>query len=342
MRAVVVDEHGGLDRLQLVDRDRPEPAADEVLVRMKAVGLNHLDLWVRKGVPGHTFPLPLTLGSDGAGIVEAKGAAVRHVAVGDEVIVLPGVSCGACAQCLSGQDQLCRRYGILGETRDGTAAELACVPGVNVAPKPANVSFEEAGCFALVFLTANHMLARRAELRAGETVLVHAAGSGVGSAGVQIAKLLGARVIALAGGPEKAKRAAELRADQVIDHLATPFLKEVKSITGKRGVDVVMEHVGAATFNDSVDCLARGGRLVTCGATTGSEVTTHLAKLFFKSLSFLGSTMGSKGDLLGLIDLLGQGRLRAVVDRVLPLEEVREAHRLLEAREVFGKVVLTP
>jgi NADPH:quinone reductase-like Zn-dependent oxidoreductase len=342
MRAVVIETHGGPESLQLTKFEPPEIGPDQALVRVKAIGLNHLDVWVRKGVPGHVFPLPLIPGSDGAGVVQQVGKLVKNVAVGDEVIVLPGVSCGHCVQCLSGEDMLCRHYGILGESRDGTCAELIAVPSVNLALKPSNFGFVEAGCFALTFQTAHHMLRRRAQLQTGETVLIHAAGSGVGSAGLQIAKLCGARVIALAGGEAKCQRAKDLGADHVIDTKAGPFVPKVKELTSKRGVDVVFEHVGATTFNDSIACLTKGGRLVTCGATTGAKVEIHLAQLFFKSLSYLGSTMGSKGDLHRLIQWAGEGRLRPIVAQVLPLQDIGEAHRLLEAREVFGKVVLEP
>ena len=342
MRAVRVREHGGVDRLELTELPRPRPGANEVLVEIRAMALNHMDVWVRRGVPGHTFPLPLTLGCDGAGVVAEVGSAVRHVRPGDEVMVLPGTSCGVCEACLLGRDPLCREYGILGETRDGTCAECVVVPAANVQRKPQSVPFTTAAAFALTFQTAWHMLANRAELRAGETVLVQAAGSGVGSAGVQIGKLLGARVVALVGGPDKVAAAQALGADVVLDHTAQPFAKAVKELTHGRGVDVVFEHVGAATFNDSVKCLTRGGRLVICGATSGAQVTIHLNQLFYKSLSFLGSTMGSKGDLVRLIDWLGQGRLKPVVGQVLRLDQVRDAHQLLEERKVFGKVVLVP
>lgn len=341
MRCVVVREHGGPERLRLEERPVPEPGPGQVRIAVAAVGLNHLDLWVRRGVPGHTFPLPLVLGSDGSGVIDALGPGVTGCRPGDEVVVLPGLSCGACEACQSGADQLCRDYHILGESCDGLAADFACVPVANVAPKPANLSLPEAASVALVFQTAWNMLARRAELRAGETVLVHAGLSGVGSAAVQIARLLGATVIATAGGADKCARVAALGAEHVIDHQRQDFVAEVRRLTGKAGVQVVFEHVGEATFAGSLKCLARGGRLVTCGATTGGDVQLPLRLLFFKNLSVLGSTMGSKGDLRALLRLFASGRLRPVLDRTLPLTEVAEAHRLLEARQALGKVVLT-
>jgi len=341
MRCVVVREHGGLDRLQLEERAIPEPAAGEVRVRVRAIGLNHLDTWVRRGVPGHKFPLPLIPSSDASGVVDAVGPAVAGVAEGDEVVVLPGVSCGACQACQSGVDQLCARYDILGESCDGTSAEYICLPVANVAPKPSKLSFEEAASISLVFQTAWNMLVRRAELRAGETVLVHAGLSGVGSAAIQIARALGAQVLATAGGAEKCAKVEALGAHHVIDYQANEFATEVRKIVGKSGVQVVFEHVGEATFGGSLKCLSRGGRVVTCGATTGGNVQLSLHAVFFKSLSILGSTMGSKGDLRQILTMFEQGQFRAVLDRALPMAEVGVAHRLLEAREAMGKIVLT-
>jgi NADPH:quinone reductase-like Zn-dependent oxidoreductase len=341
MRCVVVREHGGIDRLLLEQRPVPEPGPGQVRVHVRAIGVNHLDTWVRRGVPGHTFPLPLVVGSDAAGVVDRLGAGAIGCQEGDEVVVLPGVSCGVCEACQSGQDQLCRQYQILGESRDGTAAEYVCVPAANIARKPAGLAPEAGAAIGLVFMTAWHMLVRRAELRAGETVLVHAGLSGVGSAAVQIADLLGARVLATAGGPEKCAKVAALGAAAVIDSTKQDFVAEVRSLTGKAGVQVVFEHVGAATFDGSLKCLARGGRLVTCGATTGGNVQLSLHAVFFKSLSILGSTMGSKGDLRALLRLFEQGRLQPVVDRTLPMAQVGEAHRLLEQRAALGKIVLT-
>jgi len=342
MRCVVVREHGGFDRVRLEEREVPTPLPGQVRVRMQAVGLNHLDTWVRRGVPGHTFPLPLVLGSDGCGVVDAVGRTVANVRAGDEVVVLPGVSCGACEPCQSGVDQLCRQYHILGESCDGTAAEYVCLSPANLAPKPIGLPAPEAASICLVFLTAWNMLVRRAALRAGETVLVHAGLSGVGSAAVQIAHVLGAQVIATAGGPQKCDLVRALGASHVLDYLTTDFAGEVRKITGKQGVDVVFEHVGAATFEGSLRCLARGGRLVTCGATTGGAVSISLHQVFFKSLSILGSTMGSKGDLRRILQLVGQGRLRPVLDRTLPLAQAAEGHRLLEQRQAMGKIALLP
>lgn len=340
MLAVVVREHGGYDKLCLEDRPVPEPGPGEVRVRVRAAGVNQLDTWVRRGVPGHKFPLPMIPGSDGAGEIDALGPGVTGSSVGDAVVILPGVSCGVCEACQSGLDQLCRRYEILGESRDGTCAQFAVVPIANVAPKPARTDFAHAAAFGLVFQTAWNMLVRKAELRAGETVLVQAAGSGVGSAAVQIARMIGATVIATAGSAAKCQRALALGADHAIDYSAEDVIGKVRALTGQRGCEVVFEHVGLATWESSLRSLAWGGRLVTCGATTGGDVKLNLRALFFKNQSILGSTMGSKGDLRRIIRLVGEGKLKPVVDRRLPLREVRQAHELLAERAVFGKIVL--
>ena len=341
MACVVVREHGGFDRLLLEERPVPVPGHGQVRVRVRAIGLNHLDTWVRRGVPGHTFPLPLIPSSDASGVIDALGSGVAEFREGDEVVVLPGVSCGACEACQAGVDQLCRHYDILGESCDGTSAEYVCLPVANVARKPSALSFEHAASVCLVFQTAWNMLVRRAELRAGETVLVHAGLSGVGSAAVQIARVLGAQEIATAGGAEKCARVAALGAHHVIDYQATDFVGEVRKLVGKDGVQVVVEHVGEATFAGSLKCLSRGGRLVTCGATTGGNVQLSLHAVFFKSLSILGSTMGSKGDLRQVLRMFDAGQFQAVVDRALPMAQVAEAHRLLETRQALGKLVLT-
>ncbi len=340
MKAVIVRSHGGVDALLHEDVADPSPAADEVLVRVQATAVNHLDLWVRRGVPGHSFPLPLIPGNDVAGTVLEAGECVRSVSPGDEVVIAPGVSCGHCMACDSGRDHHCSQYGILGETRNGGYAEMIVVPGRNVMPKPKGLTMEEAAAMPLAFLTAWHMLVNRAEIRPGETVLVQAAGSGVGSAAVQIAKLWNARVIATAGGKRKTRLAAELGADHVIDYLSEDVAARVHEITGKRGADVVFEHVGEATWKQSLRALSWRGRLVTCGATTGSRVSIDLKHLFFKSLSILGSTMGSRADLREVLGHAEDGRFRPVIDRVMPLAEVRNAHRLIEERAVFGKIIL--
>ena len=338
MQAVVIREHGGPERLELTEVPDPQPRPGVAIVRVRAVALNHLDVWVRRGVPGHKFPLPLITGAEAAGTIEQIES--NDWKAGDEVIVAPGFSCGHCIACLSGNDPLCAQFGIFGETTNGGAAQLMSVPIRNLIRKPANLSFAEAAALPLDMQTAWHMLVARARLRPGETVLVQAGGSGVGSAAIQIAKLWSARVFATAGSPEKAKRAKELGADVAIEYRSTDFLAEVRTLTGKRGVDVVFEHVGGETFEKSLRALAKGGRLVTCGSTSGAEVNINLRLVFFKLLSILGSTMGSIAELQEIMTHVAAGRLRPVVDRVLPLSKIAEGHRILEAREAFGKIVL--
>ncbi|HEX7421720.1 MAG TPA: zinc-binding dehydrogenase [Thermoanaerobaculia bacterium] len=340
MKAALIREHGGPDRLELTEVPDPQPRAGFAIVRVRAVALNHLDVWVRRGVPGHKFPLPIITGAEVAGTIEQIEANDSGWAAGDEVIVAPGFSCGHCIACLSGNDPLCQRFGIFGETTNGGAAEKMIVPIRNLVRKPANLSFAEAAALPLDFLTAWHMLIARAQLRPGETVLVQAGGSGVGSAAIQVAKLWGATVYATAGSAEKAARAKKLGADVTIEYRTADFVAEVRTLTAKRGVDIVFEHVGADTFERSLRTLARGGRLVTCGATAGAEVTINLRLIFFKLLSILGSTMGSIAELHEIMKHVGAGRLHPVIDRVLPLSDIAEGHRILEAREAFGKIVL--
>lgn len=340
MRAIVVREHGGVEKLELTDLPIPPAGTGEAVIAVKAVALNHLDIWLRRGVPGHKFPLPMIPGSEVAGVIETIGENAAGWKRGDEVLVAPGYSCGICTACTSGNDQLCLSFGIFGETRNGGCAEFIAVPIRNLLSKPASLSFAEAASLPLDMQTAWHMLVARAQVRPGETVLVHAGGSGIGSAAIQIARLWGATVYATAGTAEKAAKSKDLGAQEAIVYRDADFLAEVRRLTGKRGVDVVFEHVGADTFDRSLRALARGGRLVTCGATSGAEVTINLRLVFFKLLSILGSTMGSLGELHEIMKHVEAGRLRPVIDRVLPLERAAEGHSAMENREVFGKVVL--
>jgi NADPH:quinone reductase-like Zn-dependent oxidoreductase len=340
LKAIIYAEHGGPEVLQYVEVAEPVIGAGEVLVRVRACALNHLDLWLRRGIPSLKIPLPHIPGSDVAGEIARVGAGVTNVAVGARVMLQPGISCGQCEKCLAGDDNLCRSYAILGETVDGGCAEYVKVPAVNCVPIPERVSFEEAAAFPLVSLTAWHMLIARAKLKPAETVLVLAAGSGVGTAAIQIAKAAGARVIATAGSDAKLAKARELGADEVINHSTQKIATEVKRLTAKRGVDVVFEHVGEATWSESVRSLTPGGRLVTCGATTGFNGAIDIRYLFTRQISLLGSFMGSKADLLAAVEFLKRGLLKPVIDVVLPLEQCAEAHRRLENREQFGKIVL--
>lgn len=340
MRAVVIREHGGPEVLRLEERDVPEPGPGEARVRVRAIGLNHLDVWVRKGVPGHPFPLPLVPGSDVAGTVDAVGAGARGARPGDRVVVGPGLSCGTCPACRSGRDPLCPDFEILGESRDGGCADYLVVPAASLFPMPESLDFPGAAAVPLAFLTAWHMLVDRAAVRPGERVLVHAAGSGVSSAAIQIARLLGTRVLATAGSDEKCRRARELGADSTVNYATADFARAAREWSGGRGVDVALDHVGAETFDRTLRCLARGGRYVFCGATSGAEMKTDFRRVFFKGLSILGSTMGASHELASVLGHVAAGELRPVVDRVFPLDEVRDAHRHLESRVGFGKTVL--
>jgi NADPH:quinone reductase-like Zn-dependent oxidoreductase len=340
MRAWRIPEHGTPSVLTLETIPTPEPGPGEVRLRVDAAALNHLDLWVRRGVPGVKYPLPLTPGCDTAGTIDAIGAGVEGWSIGEPVLAAPGAGCGRCTECLGGEDHLCRWYGILGEHQDGGCAEFLVLRSTLLLRQPAGLSVDEAACLPLTLLTAWHMVVERARVRPGETVLVHAAGSGVGVMCIQIARLMGARVITTTGSREKAVKARELGADEVILHTETDFLDEVRRLTGKRGVDVVIEHTGADTWERSVRAVAKGGRLVTCGATSGPHVQLDLRILFFKSLSLLGSTMGGRAELDRAIRFVAAGAIRPILDRVFPMEELPGAHEYLENRMAFGKVVL--
>lgn len=348
MKAWRIDQHGGNEVLK-----RCEVAPDalppmSVRVSVKAVGMNHLDVWVRKGVPGHSFPLPLTPGTDSSGVISEFGpgaqAAFPTLQTGSRVLVSPGISCGHCEACLSGADPLCTTFGILGETMNGGCSDSLVVPVSNLIPLPDSLSFETAASIGIPYLTAWTMVVRKAAVKPGEWVLIQAGGSGVSMAAIQICKLFGATVVTTVGSDEKIEKAKAIGADFVIPYRRTKFRDELKKILklhGKKGVEVAIDHVGADTFSESMRSLAWGGRLATCGATSGSEISLDLKALFFKNLSLLGTTMGSKGDLIRIVELVAQGKLIPVIDRVLPMSELRIAMDLLETRKVFGKIVLT-
>ena len=341
MKAILFHHHGEPSVLHYTDVNEPHLGTTDVLVRVHACGLNHLDLWVRRGLPGILIPLPHIPGSDIAGEVAKIGSEVHTVRVGQKVVLAPGVTCGKCPACLSGNDNLCRDYTNLGYMIDGGCAEYVRCPEVNCLPSPENLDWAHAAAIPLVFQTAWHMLVHRAQLQPGESVLVLAAGSGVGGAAIQIAKFFGAHVIATAGNDEKLVKAKEIGADEVIHHGIMPIAKEVRRLTHNRGVDVVFEHVGTATWDDSVASLAYAGRLVTCGATTGYDAKLDLRLLFAKQLSLMGSYMGTKSDLHSVMRLVAAGRFRPVIDRLFPLKEAAAAHTYLESNQQFGKVVLT-
>jgi NADPH:quinone reductase-like Zn-dependent oxidoreductase len=339
MRAVRFHAHGGPDVLKLEEVPDPVIGPGEALVRVRACALNHLDLWQRNGLRRVAIPLPHISGSDVAGVLVDPGGS--GIPAGSRVMLQPGISCGRCLACLSGSDNECPQYEVLGyRNHSGGYAELIKVPTQNVVAVPDSVSFVEAAAFPLTFVTAWHMLVTRANVQRNEDVLVLAAGSGVGQAAVQIARLHGARVIATAGSDAKLEQARALGAAAVINHHTQDIAEEVKRITNRRGVDIVVEHVGAATWAKSMRSLARNGRVVTCGATTGGDASVDLLALFSKRLSVLGSYMGTKAELLRAAELFFAGRLKPVVDRTFPLAEAAAAQQRLEQSGQFGKIVL--
>jgi NADPH:quinone reductase-like Zn-dependent oxidoreductase len=338
MKAIRFHQFGGPEVLKYEDAPDPELRKDHVVVRVRACALNHLDLWVRKGLPG--VKLPHINGSDIAGEVVAVGDYVIGLRPGQRVLLAPMVFCNHCEQCTAGQQNLCRAFTVLGNGIDGGDAELIAVPEVNVIPIPNGMTFEQAAAVPLVFLTAWHMLVGRCGINPGQTVLVLAGGSGVGSAAIQIARLFGCTVIATAGDDRKLERSRELGADYVINHYQQKIGDEVRRITNKAMCDIVFEHVGSATWPESMKSLKPGGALVTCGATSGYEATFDIRFLFARQLSFLGSYMGTMGDLHQVLKQIFAGRLNPVIDTTFPLKEAAAAHRHLENKEQFGKVVL--
>ncbi|MGE5243266.1 MAG: zinc-binding dehydrogenase [Betaproteobacteria bacterium] len=339
MKAVRFHQHGGPEVLRYEDAPDPDLLPGEVMVRVRACALNHLDLWQRRGLERVAIPLPHIPGSDVAGDVVASAAS--EVAPGGRVMLQPGISCGRCEACVSGRDNECPQYEVLGyQHHPGGYAELVKAPVQNLIPLPDGIDYVHAAAFPLTFLTAWHMLMTRAHLKRGEDVLVLAGGSGVGQAAIQIAAMHGARVFATAGSGEKLERARALGASGVINHHTQDIVAEVHRLTNRRGVDVVIEHVGQATWVRSVRALARGGRLVTCGATSGPEGALNLQALFAKQLSILGSYMGTKGELLRVARFFFAGQLKPAVDRSYPLAEAAAAQRRLEASGQFGKIVL--
>jgi NADPH:quinone reductase-like Zn-dependent oxidoreductase len=338
VKAAILHEFGGPEVLRHEDVPDPKPRKDQVLVRIRACALNHLDLWARKGLPG--VNLPHILGSDIAGEIVEVGEYVTGLKTGQRIVLAPLHFCNQCEQCSAGRQNMCREFTVIGNGVDGGDCELIAVRPVSVFPIPDSLSFRDAASVPLVFLTAFHMLTGRAAVRPGQTVLVLGANSGVGIAAIQVAKLFGATVIATAGDDRKSERARELGADHVVNHYQQKIGEEVRKITNKAGVDIVIEHVGPATWNESVKSLKPGGVLVTCGATTGPKVEVDLRFLFSRQLSFLGSYMGTLGELHEVLKLVFAGKLRPVVDRVFPLTEIRAAHEYLEQSQMFGKVLL--
>jgi NADPH:quinone reductase-like Zn-dependent oxidoreductase len=350
MKAVRMHQFGGPEVLMYEDVADPQLRKDQVLVRVRACSLNHLDLWARKGLPG--VKLPHILGSDIAGEIAEIGEYVSGFTVGQSVLVAPMHFCGHCAKCVAGLQNQCREFTVLGNGVDGGNCELFAAPAASVIPIPdsrdvnslgsSSLDFNQAASVPLVFLTAWHMLVGRAGIRPGQTVLVLGASSGVGIAAIQIAKMFHCRVITTAGDEVKLEKARALGADYGIDHYRQKISEEVRKITNKEGVDIVIEHVGAATWDESVKSLKNGGTLVTCGATTGPSVAIDVRHLFARQLSLLGSYMGTLGELHEVLRHVFAGRLKAVVDRAFPLSEARAAHEYMEKSQMFGKIVLNP
>jgi NADPH:quinone reductase-like Zn-dependent oxidoreductase len=340
MKAVRIHQFGGPEVLTYEDVSDAHPRKDEVLIRVRACALNHLDIWVRKGLPG--VKLPHILGSDIAGEVAEVGEYVSGFAAGQRVLLAPIHYCGYCANCVNGLQNQCREFTVLGNGVDGGNCDLIAAPAANVIPIPDSLDFNQAASVPLVFLTAWHMLVARAGVRPGQTVLILGAGSGVGIAAIQIAKMFHCRVITTAGDEAKLEKARALGADHGINHYQQKISEEVRRITSKQGVDIVVEHVGAATWDESVKSLKTGGTLVTCGATTGPAVSLDLRHLFARQLTVLGSYMGTMGELHEVLQHVFAGRLKPVVDRVFPLQDIRAAHEYLESSRMFGKVVLSP
>ena len=344
MKATVFKEHGSVDKLVYTDFAEPEISSSEVLVKVKACGINHLDIWVREGMPGVTLPLPHILGCEIAGEIAGIGCEVKvkDLSIGQRVLIAPGISCGKCEFCLSSNDSLCHEFRIMGFQVNGGYAEYAKAPAENIIPISDKLSFEEWAAVPLVFLTAWNMLKTRGDLATGETVLIHAAGSGIGSAAIQIARLSGADVITTVGSDRKLEKARELGADHVINHSKEDFADKVNEFTDGKGVDLVFEHIGPETWEKSMLCLKRGGRIVTCGATSGPTVSFDIRFLFAKQLSISGCYMGSRGELLKILKLIESGMLKPVVDSVFPLEDAVAAQTKMLDRKQFGKIVLVP
>ncbi|MCX5639187.1 MAG: zinc-binding dehydrogenase [Planctomycetota bacterium] len=340
MKAAVIYEHGGLDCVKIEDVAEPKPGKDEVILRVKSAGLNHLDIWVRKGRPGLKVAFPHILGCDAAGVVVGVGADVISVNVGDQVVLNPALSCGSCEYCRRGEQSECLSFSIMGMSRQGTFAECVAVPARNVHLKPAYMNFDYAGAFVLSCLTAWRMLFTRARLGPGETVLLHGIGGGVALCALQLAKLAGACVIVTSSSDSKLARASQIGADHTINYKAEDVAVRVKDFTSGRGVDVVIDTVGAVTWPVDFSAVRRGGKIVLCGITTGAKAETNLQALYWNQLTIMGSTMGSDEDFRRMLQAVTTAKLRPIIDSVELLENVRKAMEKMETGEQFGKIVL--
>jgi len=342
MKAVAIHAHGASGVLRYQDWEQPQPGPDDVLIEVRASSINHVDVWIRKGLPGITFPFPLIPGCDAAGIIRAIGDRVSNLPVGTRVTINPGISCGRCEFCAAGFGSQCHRFVMVGENRQGSYAQFLAVPAHIVLPIPDHLTFEDAAAAPLVTLTAWSMLINKGQLRPGEDVLILGVGAGVGTAALQIAKMTGCRVFAAASTDAKLERAKALGADFLINYANEEFDKKIRQLTDRRGVDVVVDYIGTETWVRSLRSARKGGRILTCGATTGFDPKTDLRQIFFRQLQVIGSTMGSHRDFLDAMHAVFRGQVKPVIDRVLPLSEAGRGHEAIERREVFGKVVLRP
>ncbi len=340
MKAAFFREHGGLEAIRYGDMPDPEPGPGQVRIRIRAGALNHLDIFVRVGIPGLSLPLPHVMGSDGAGVVDAAGPGVTRLAPGDEVVLNPGIHCGSCEFCLRGEHSLCASFHLLGEHVWGTFAEYIVVPEINAYPKPEVLTWEESAAFPLTFLTAWRMLVTKARAKPGDSILIVGIGGGVSLAAFQIAKLLGLTIGVTSGSAAKLRRAEEMGADFGIDHGTADFASETRKFTGERGVDIVLDSSGKETWKQSIASLARGGRLLTCGATTGPDPVEDIVRIFWNQLTVMGSTMGTQAEFSEMLRVVSDGRIAPVIDSVFPLSEVRAAQQRLEEKRQFGKIVL--
>ena len=341
MKAAVIEEHGGLDCVKIEEISVSEPAENEVILKVHSAGLNHLDIWVRKGRPGLEVEMPHILGSDAAGVVSDTGSNVKNINIGDEVILNPGLSCGSCEYCHRGEQSQCLLFGIVGMSRPGTFTEQVAVPARNVYHKPDHMNFDEAGAFVLSYLTAWRMLMTRAQLKSGETVLIHGIGGGGALSTLQLAKLTGAGVVITSSSDEKLIRARKIGADYTINYSKVDDVAQcVREVTSGRGVDIIIDTVGAATWHIDFSAVRRGGKIVLCGVTSGSEAPTNLQMLYWNQLTILGSTMGSDEDFRQMLKAVTTAKLKPIIDSVISLENARDAMDKMEAGEQFGKIVL--
>jgi len=340
MKAAIITEHGELDKVSVADIAKPKPGPGEVLIQVKSAALNHLDIWVRKGRPGVTMLMPHVLGSDASGVISEIGSQASGFAVGDEVIINPGLSCGHCDYCARGEQSECFSFGIVGMNRPGTFAEYAAVPTSNVYPKPKHLDFNEAAALPLAYVTAWRMLMTRAGLKAGQTLLIHGIGGGAALAALQLAKLAGADVIATSSSDEKLNRAEQIGAKHTINYKRQDVVARVKELTSGRGVDVVVDTVGAATWPIDFACVRRGGKIVICGVTSGPKAETNLQALYWNQINIMGSTMGSDDDFRAMLAAVSSAKLKPVVDSVFLLAEVGKAMSKMETGTQFGKIVL--